>query len=103
MGKVLSIICPFCPLFCGRWCFFLIFTPAITIISLSGKAFITLPVLPLSLPAITITLSFFFIFIIFKQFQARETLFSDIPIPPFLLESAQKLFRQSDPASLFPI
>src|SRR3989338_8019448 len=63
MGIALSIICPFSPDFLGRWCFFLRFRPETMIRYFFGNTRETAPVLPLSFPAIIITLSFFLIFI----------------------------------------
>src|SRR3989344_3560124 len=56
---------PFSPDFRGRWCLFIMFDPStITLFSLT-KTRTILPFLPLSLPVIIITLSPFFIFIVF--------------------------------------
>ncbi len=59
----ISITCPFSPLFLGFCIFFFKFKPSTESLPLFGHTRTTLPVLPLSLPVITITLSPFFMFI----------------------------------------
>src|SRR3989339_2167233 len=67
-GFSMLIIPPSFETFPGLTAFFMMFTPSTTTFPLERNTFNTFPVLPLSFPAITFTLSSFFIFICLPNF-----------------------------------
>src|SRR3990167_7916366 len=75
-------IWPFWPCFFGLIFFFFMFIPSTIIFSSAGITLATLPVLPLSLPAIIFTISPFFIFIKFLHHFRRQRNY--LVISPFL-------------------
>ena len=77
IGASISNIPPLSFILVGLLCFLTICTPSTTTLASVFNVLITLPVLPLSAPAITLTVSptFTFIFASYNTSEARETIF----------------------------